>query len=152
MSKPFDATLKMLLEESPASWPELFELPTGAATVVDADTSTVSGGADKVIRVAGTPDWILHVDFQSGPDATLPRRLHLDNALLEDRHGLPVQSAVLLLAPKAHLRSINGIYESRFGGETYRTFRYRVVRLWQVPPGTFLEGSEGFLPLAPLSD
>ena len=63
MSKPFDATLKMLLEESPASWPALFDLPTGSATVMDADTSTVSGGADKVIRVAGPPDWILHVDF-----------------------------------------------------------------------------------------
>ncbi len=152
MSKPFDATLKMLLEESPASWPALFELPSGPATVIDADTSTVSGGADKVLRICGPPDWILHVEFQSGPDRSLPRRMHLDNALLEDRHGLPVRSAVLLLAPKANLRGINGLYECRFGGETYRTFHYRVVRLWQVPVGRLLDGDSGLLPLAPLTD
>ncbi len=73
MPKPIDATLKALLEESPASWPVLFGLPAGAATVMDADTSTVSGGADKVLRVTGPPDWILHLEFQSGPDASLPR-------------------------------------------------------------------------------
>jgi predicted transposase YdaD len=136
MSKPFDATLKMLLEESPRSWSELFDFAAGVTTLVDADTSTVSGGADKVLRVSGPPDWIMHIEFQTGPDPTLPQRM----------------SAVLLLSPKANLRRINGVHESRFRGETYRTFRYRVLRLWQVPVARLLEGAPSLLPLAPVGD
>jgi predicted transposase YdaD len=66
MSKPFDATLKALLEESPLDWPALAGKPAKAVELIDADIATVSGAADKVLRVRGTPDWILHIDFQAG--------------------------------------------------------------------------------------
>jgi hypothetical protein len=36
--------------------------------VIDADIATISGAADKVIRVTGSPDWLLAVEFQAGHD------------------------------------------------------------------------------------
>ena len=44
------------------------------ATVIDADVSTVTGASDKVIRVRGPSVWLLDVNFQRGPDASVPRR------------------------------------------------------------------------------
>jgi predicted transposase YdaD len=152
MGKPFDATLKAMLEESPGDWPVLAGLPCGEATVIDADVSTVSGAADKVLRIRGTPDWLTHVEFQAGPDATLPRRMFLDNALLDDRHGLMVRSVAVLLRPEANLANLTGRYERRFAAEeAHATFRYWVVRVWEFPPETLLTAGLGLLPLAPIS-
>jgi hypothetical protein len=51
MSKPFDATLKGMLEASPPDWAELAEVPAKRVEVVDADVSTVTAATDKVLRV-----------------------------------------------------------------------------------------------------
>jgi hypothetical protein len=104
MTRPFDATLEELLEDSPESWPTLVRRPGGSGAVVDADIATVTGDADKVLRVGGPPYWLLHVEAQAGPDASLPRRAHVYNALLSQRHDLPVRTVVLLLRREAHLR------------------------------------------------
>jgi predicted transposase YdaD len=152
MPKPFDATLKALLEESPRDWPALAGHPRRAVTVIDADVSTVTAATDKVLRAHGPPDEILHFDFQAGPDRTLPRRVHGYNALLEDRHGLPVRSVVVLLRPQADLASLTGVYEQHLAGEpAYLTFRYQVIRVWQLPVARLLAGGLGTLPLAPIS-
>src|SRR6516225_3679702 len=85
MSKPFDATPKALLELRPADWPAFLGVPARAVEVVDADVSTVTAATDKVLLVrAEAGDRIQHFDFQSGPDAALPRRVHGYSALLED--------------------------------------------------------------------
>jgi predicted transposase YdaD len=152
VSKPFDATLKRLLEESPGDWPVLAGLPRAPVEVIDADISTVTGATDKVLRVRGRPDWIMHVEFQSGPDQSLPRRTHVYNALLEDRHELLVRSVIVLLAPSANLANLTGKYEKHFAGEPpYLRFTYQVIRVWQLPVATLLSGGIGTLPLAPIS-
>lgn len=152
MPKPFDATLKDLLERSPEDWPVLAGLPPAPVTVIDADISTVSGASDKVLRVQGSPDWLLDVNFQSGPDASVPRRAHLYNVLLEDRHSLMVRSLVVLLVPRANLSNLTGTYERRFPGqEPHLRFTYQVLRVWQLPPEPLLNGGLGILPLAPIS-
>jgi predicted transposase YdaD len=152
MTKPFDATLKGLLEASPTDWPALAGYPVAATAVIDADISTVSGAADKVLRVQGPPAWIMHIEFQTSPDQTLPRRVHLYNGLLENRHELPVRSVVILLRPQAELSNLTGVYEGQFPGEApYLTFRYQVLRIWQLPVGRLLAGGFGTLPLAPIS-
>jgi predicted transposase YdaD len=152
VSKPFDATLKRLLEESPSDWPVLAGLPRVPAEVIDADISTVTGAADKVLRVRGAPDWIMHIEFQSGPDQSLTRRTRVYNALLEDRHELLVRSVIVLLSPSANLSNLTGTYERRFAGERpYLRFTYQVIRVWQLPVETILSGSLGTLPLAPIS-
>jgi len=152
MAKSYDATLKELLEGSPDDWPVLLGLPRARADVIDADVSTFTGAADKVLRVRGQPDWILHLEFQSGPDESLPRRLHTANVLLDGRHGLLVRSVAVLLRPRAFRSNLTGLYERGFEGrDAHLVFRYQILRVWQTPVETFLTGGLGLLPLAPIS-
>jgi predicted transposase YdaD len=154
MSKPFDATPKWLVELRPADWPAFLGVAARAVEVLDADVSTVTAATDKVLRVrSGDGDRIQHFDFQSGPDASVPTRTHGYSTLLEARHGLAVDSVVVLLHRKANLRSINGLYERWLPGETepYLRFRYRVVRVWELPVETVLQAGISVLPLAPIS-
>jgi hypothetical protein len=152
MSKPFDALLKGLLETSPSDWPVLLGQPPSAVDVIDADVSTFSGATDKVLRVHGPTSYLLHLDFQAGPDASLPRRLHVYNGILEDRHDLPVRSVAVLLRPAANLANLTGLYERDFPGEEpYLRFRYQVLRVWKMPVERFLVGGLGTLPLALIS-
>jgi hypothetical protein len=152
-AKPYDVTLKELIETDPESWPQLLGLPTGATDVIDADIATVSGAADKVLRVAAEPPYLLHLEFISGHDAaTLPRKLLVRNAVLEERHDLPVLSAVLVLRPEADSPQLTGLYQRAFPGEeAYVRFRYQVVRVWQLSPEMLLHGGLALLPLAPIS-
>src|SRR5262249_31536837 len=99
-AKPFDPTVKTLVEASPADWPVLLGQPAVPTEVIDADIATVSGAADKVLHVRAAPPYLLHLEFQAGHDsAGLPRLLHLRGTLLESRHQLLVRSAVVLLRP-----------------------------------------------------
>jgi predicted transposase YdaD len=152
MALDFDATLKSMLEESPPDWPILVGQPPSRVEVIDADISTVSGATDKVLHVYGPPESIMHIDFQSGGDKLLPRRVHMYNAILEHRHGLPVRSVVVLLAPKAIRSNLTGRYQQGFPGEpAYLRFRYQVLRVWRLPVESLLAGGLGPLPLAPIS-
>jgi hypothetical protein len=152
-TKRYDPTLKTLVEAGPGAWPALFGRPTGPTVVIDADIATVSGAADKVLRVAADPPYLLHLEFVSGHDsAGLPPKLLVRNGLLEDRHGLPVRTAVLLLRPEADSPQLTGIYRCGFPGEEpYLTFRYQVLRVWQLPPESLLTGDPVLLALAPIS-
>jgi predicted transposase YdaD len=154
MSKRYDATPKALVELRPGDWPPFLGVQATQVEVVDADVSTVTRAADKVLRVrtrAGTR--IQHFDFQAGPDASVPGRTHTYNAVLEERHQLPVDSVVFLLRRQAHLKVINGLYEKHLPGERepYRRFRYRVVRVWELPVEEVLQAGLAVLPLAPIS-
>lgn len=153
MEKKFDATLKSLLEDSPQDWPALAGVHETKVAVIDADVSTISGAADKVLRLHGPPPSLMHFEFQAGPDASLPRRANVYNAALEDRHDLPVASVLVLLRPEANLRTLNGLYERRLpqAAEPYRVFRYQVIRVWELPVQRLLQGGLGRLALAPVS-
>lgn len=100
----------------------------------------------------GPPDWLLTVDFLSGHDAVeLPPKMLLYNAALGKRHGLRVRSMAAVLHPGAHSPQLNGVYERGFPGEPPDvTLRYKVVRVWEVPPEQWLTGGLGTVPLAPL--
>ena len=151
-TKPYDPTLKALVETEPEAWPALLGRPTGPTAVIDADIATVSGAADKVLRVSAEPPYLLHLEFVSGHDApALPRKLLVRNALLEDRHDLPVRSGVVLLRPEADSPQLTGRYERGFPGEdAYLAFRYQVLRVWQLAPGPLLSGPLALLPFAPI--
>ena len=151
--KPFDPTLKAMVETEPVSWPVFFGRAAAPTTVIDADIATVSGAADKVLHVAGEPPYLLHLEFVAGHDAAvLPRKVHLRNALLEDRHDLRVRSGIVLLRPEADSPQVSGLYERGFPGEaSYLLFRYQVVRVWQLAPEPLLRGGLGVLPLALIS-
>lgn len=153
MAKPYDATLKSLLEDAPQDWPILAGIADPQVTVIDSDIATISGAADKVLRLEGPRPWIMHFEFQSGPDATLPARCNLYSAAMENRHMLPVQTVVVLLSPRAQLSSITGTYEVKrhHVAAPYRVFRYQVIRVWELPVESLLHGGLGQLALAPIS-
>jgi len=123
--KPYDPTLKALVETAPESWPALFGRPTGPTEVIDADIATVTGAADKVLRVSTGPPYLLPLEFVAGHDAAvLPRKMHVRNALLEDRHDMLVRSGAVLLRPEADSPQLTGLYERATG---------RVRQFWTLP-------------------
>ncbi len=67
MAKPYDSVFKELLERNPAGWIQLAFGPVdGIPTVVDADISTVSGAADKVVLLEGpNASWIQPAGLRS---------------------------------------------------------------------------------------
>jgi hypothetical protein len=154
MPGPFDDTLKHLTELSPEDWVVRGGWTPAPATLIDADIATITGAADKVIRVAGALDWLLGVDFQAGHDTVtkLPDLLLYNSALFK-RHRLPVRSLLVLLHRGADSPQVTGLYERGFPGEPFDVaFRYQTVRVWQVSAEKWLSGGLGLLPLAPLGD
>jgi hypothetical protein len=152
VAKTYDATLKGMLETSPASWVELAGYGEAQVSVVDADVSTFTGAADKVLRVHDNPGWLMHLEFQASRDASLSSRMHVYNSLLDKRHGLLVRSVAVILRPVADMPSLTGVYEREFAGsEPHVRFLYQILRVWQVPVKRLLEGGLGTLPLAPIS-
>ncbi|MHB1424633.1 MAG: RpnC/YadD family protein [Gemmataceae bacterium] len=149
MPLPFDATLKDLVRNHPADWLAILAEPaTEPIRLLTPDLSTVSAYADIVFRIG---EHILHVDFQSGADAHLPRRVLVYNALLYEQYGLPVHSIVILLHPRADRSDLTGTvnYEGR-PGRGGLTFQFEILRLWEVPVNVLLQSGLGTLPLAPL--
>jgi hypothetical protein len=154
MPGPLDDTLKHLTELSPQDWVVRGGWSAAPATLIDADIATITGAADKVIRVAGPPDWLLSVDFQAGHDtlAKLPDLLLYNSALFK-RHGLRVRSLLVLLHPGTDSPRLTGLYERGFTGEPFDVaLRYHILRVWQVPSETWLAGGLGQVPLAPLGN
>lgn len=152
-AKPFDATTKFLLEIDPAGWLECAGLGRpGAATVIDADLATVTSEADKVIRVEEPRPWLGHLEFQGNRDGHLPDRLLQYNVLLRSRHGVPVQSVVILLRREADHPELTGIHRHHHVfGDCYLVFHYHVVRVWELPVEEVLKGPLATLPLAPVT-
>src|SRR5205823_13178633 len=104
--------------------------------------------ADIVLHLG---DRLLHLDFQSGPDANLPRRVLVYNVLLYDQYDLPVHTVVVLLRPRAQRSDLTGRvrYEAQ-PGRGGLEFTFEIVRLWEQPVDRLLAGGLGTLPLAPL--
>lgn len=154
MAKPFDATRKELVERYPGDWlAQLGLVPIGPVDLIDADLSTVTTQADKLIRVQDPEPWLLHLDLQASRDPHVDRRSLKYNVLAHDRHEMPVESAIVLLRPQADASHLNGVYAYRTRrGQGSVEFHYQVVRLWQMPVERVLAGGVGTLPLAPLCD
>jgi predicted transposase YdaD len=152
VAKPFDATLKELVETYPGDWLSQLGLSAlGPVDLIDADLSTVTTQADKIIRVLDPEPWLLHLDLQAGRDPHVDRRALKYNVLAHDRHDLPVESVIVLLRPEADASHLTGSYRYQPArGQSSVEFHYQLVRLWQRPVDTVLTGGVGTLPLAPL--
>ncbi len=154
MAKPYDSTTKYLIEKFPADWLALAGLDVqGPVELIDANLSTITAEADKVIRVAEPTPWLAHVELQASRDLQLGSRLLRYNALLDNRHDLPTRSLVVLLRPEADGPELSGEYRRSLpDGSEYLVFRYGVLRVWKQPVESILDGGLGVLPLAPVSD
>jgi hypothetical protein len=152
MSLPFDATLKDLVQSYPRDWLAALGLPAGGpVAAVNVDLSTVSAATDAVFALGDPPASYLTLDFQSGRDPGLARRILVYNVLLHQRFRVPVHSVVVLLRRAADDTALDGAvrYETQ-PGRGGLDFRFEVVRLWQWPTDELLRGTMGTLPLAPL--
>ncbi len=149
MALRFDATLKDLVRNHPADWLTILdEPPTEPIHLLTPDLSTVSAFADIVLQIGAR---LLHIDFQSGADAHLPQRLLMYNTLLYHQYGLPVHSIAVLLHPRADRSDLTGtVHYAGRPGRGELTFRFEIVRVWEVPIAVWLQSGLGTLPLAPL--
>lgn len=65
MSKPFDVTLKELVQQYPQDWLAQAGLSaTATVEVIDAEVSTMTAMADKVLLVREPPPWLAHLSFK----------------------------------------------------------------------------------------
>jgi predicted transposase YdaD len=152
MPHPFDAANKYILDHFPADWIALAGLPPGTVTqIADADLSSVSRAADKLVRVEAPEPYAAHIEFQSGPDARFDSRILVYNVLAEDSLGLRVLSVAFLLRPEALTAQTTGKVSRRAGADHSLEFRYKLVKVWELPVETLLAADLGTLPLAPIS-
>lgn len=153
MPKPFDHTLKILIETWPGDWLRLLGLPAdGTIEAIDTELPAMAVQSDRMFRVHGGQEYIAHLELQSNADGGLPDRSFLYNTLSYRREGLPVVTSVVLLRPKADGPFMTGVVERHDPlGHCYLRFEYRVIRLWQIPVETILAGGPGIWPLAPLA-
>src|SRR4051812_4583569 len=111
MAKPFDATLKELVERYPLDWiAQLGLVASGRVDLIDADLSTVTTQADKLIRIDDPKPWLLHIELQASRDPVIDRRVLRYNVLAHDRHDLPVHSVIVLLRPESDAPNLTGLY------------------------------------------
>lgn len=153
MSKPFDATLKDLGEESPAAFVAEFDGPPRLPVVaLNVDLSTVTTAADLIFGLGEPLQEVLHIDCQASARAVLPADLLAYNSLLYRRCQVPVHSIVLLLRPEARHRTLTGtLHHAARPGRGGTVFTYEVIPLWERPVEHFLNGPLGIAPLAVLA-
>lgn len=153
MTKKYDVTTKDLVELRPSDWLPYLGLPPADVEIVEAELSTVSLAADKVLRVLSSLPWLLHLEFQSGHDVSLLLRTLHYNIILFIRHGLPVRIVIVLLSEDADRSSITGTLRHRLPDTgVYLEFHYEVARVWEKSVEDVLAGGLGTLPLAPLAN
>jgi hypothetical protein len=154
MSKPYDAVTKRLLENRPEDWVALLGLPSGPASLVDADLSTVSVYADRLVRVDASVPYLMHNELESGNDSRdMPERLLHYNVNAYYKFRLPVLSTVFLLRKRGNSKRVTGELKlTGPDGRAYHTFAYRAVRVWELSPEPLLTGGLGTLPLAPIAN
>ena len=152
MSKPFDVTTKELVEANPEAWIRLTGLPVGPIELVDTDLATVSTEADKVLRVKSIPPYMAHIELQTTYKPDLPDRTLRYNVIVYYQHGLPVQSIIFLLRQQADGPRMTGRVDYAVAADGSLSFRYRIVRIWELPLETLLNSELALLPLALLTD
>jgi hypothetical protein len=116
MSKPFDTTIRQLIEPGPAAWLEFLRtrVPDRAwVNVIDSNLATILAEADRVVFVEGPAPWIEHLEFQASRDPRLHDRAHLYSTLLEHHHHVPVRTTVILLRPAADGPELTGRREQK---------------------------------------
>ena len=156
MPKPFDSTMRGLIEFEPAAWLRFLHINVADPSrvrVVDSDLSTVSAQADKVLYIAGPDPWVEHLELQAARDTQLAERAHWYSTIMRHRLKVPVHSTIILLRPAADGPDLMGVFEHRDRhGDVYTWFRYNVVRIWQLNVEEVLSAGLPILPLAPVAN
>lgn len=135
MPHRYDAAVKTLVEQYPLDWIRGLNVPVeGPVTLLEADLSTVSADADRLLYIEKPEPELVDLELQSSRDADLPYRLLLYAALALYRHRLPLLGLVVLLRREADFPELTGQLTSSASGGGGVDFKYRVVRLWEQEP------------------
>ena len=130
----------------------------GLPATIQADThgtafTSINVQADKVFKLRAPHRGILHLEAQASWDDDLLSRLLLYNVQLWYHNRMPIHTIVLLLRREANMPDLTGRMQLEWAPNVnWLDFTYRVVRLWEFPAATFLNGGVGTLPLALLTD
>lgn len=151
--KPFDAATKRLLESDPVAWLRLANLPGDEAEFVDANLTTITADADRILHVQ-TPEYFAHFELQASYKVDMDERTFLYNAVAHVKYHLPVFSVVFLLRKEADGPAITGrvAYSVPDCPGSKMEFTYRIVRVWELKPEEMLNGPLATLPLTPLTN
>jgi len=157
MTKPFDTTLKDLLNVFAVDWADWLGPEIGLSAKIeveplDVDLSTVQMSADKVFRLKAPAEGLMHIEPQASRDNSFPGRLLQYNALLDARYGNPVYSVALLLRPAAEPGVTGVVSRCRLDGTEYLRFEYTVIKVWALHVEPLMASGIGALPLVLLSD
>jgi hypothetical protein len=152
--KPFDATVKELIEADPMAWAARYcRRPVLEATLVESELSTLTAAADRVIRVRQPwGECLVNLEAESGHAGEAPGQLLPYSAALNRREEVPVRSVLLLLRPGAEAEAATGVLKKYHrppqqrepGEEPYLVFRYEVVRVWRMRSEELLTGPLAF--------
>lgn len=144
MAKHFDSAGKRFIDADPLAWLRFFGLKGQAARVLDSDLTT-SLTADRVLEVSD-PDYLAHFEILSSSEPGDIHRYMAYCVAIGFKHQLPVETLLIMLRRAADGPAFTG--EFIFNNIS---FRYHVVRIWEIPSDQFLLGPLSMLPLAPLS-
>jgi len=102
MSFPIDATLKDVVRDGPGDYETEFGLPKQRpVTPLNVDLSTLSAASDVALGYGEPLREIFDLNFQSGCDPFVDRRVHLYNPVFGHRYHAEVRSLLILLRPAA---------------------------------------------------
>jgi hypothetical protein len=152
----YDKAFKILVDLSPIDWALLTGLRTVSSAVgMETDLPERNRYLDRLIRVSNNhAELAVHLEFQAGKSGNrVPLRL-LDYSIgVTAKHRLPVHSCVVLLHKPADSPLLTGAYKQRSCGVLpYLTFRYQVIRLWQIPISTLLQPGSSLAVAGVLAD
>ncbi len=146
--QPYDSLLKHFLEGQPeAILPLLLaEIQPGLQVVEELNVEVLipPRRTDRVyLSSVGGRSKIIHVEIESGANAQMDKRLLIYNALLHEKHALPVHSIIIYPFEVAMVHPPMRVTDG--AQEDIVTFRYRTIPLWKLDARAFVE--QGAIPL-----
>jgi hypothetical protein len=148
-----DVTAKELIWDDPAAWLERYGVgPPGPVEIIESEATIMTASADKVLKVGGETPYLVVLEPHTYHDSELVRTLWYRQVALDRRHGLPVLTILILLRKEANSPSIDGRFERRLpDGWLTNRYNYRVIRLWEEDPESYLTAGVNLVPLVPLT-
>ena len=138
-------SLSYLIELDARGWLDWPGFPVdGPVQSIESDAATVLAEVDKLLRIDAPSPWLAHIEVQASHDPRLSTRLLQYHALLLHRHGLPVETIVILLRPDANSPELDGHYQRPgVAHDVTVSFRYGVIPLWERPLQELLSAEPG---------
>jgi hypothetical protein len=149
----YDITVKYLAQRHPLPYIRLV-LPdfTGSFRVLPKHLPALETEIDFLIEVIFEGEtFILHPDFQTRFDYTMPGRMLAYRVHIKHIHGKPVLSVVIWMTEEDYPGPGRNRLVETVAGQQQLIFEFLEVRLWEVDPEPVLAaGTVALLPLVPL--